>query len=107
MENVRGITMNIHVHKTEIFTKWLKGLKDQRARAVILNRIDRFALGNFGTCSPVGNGVSEAKIDHGPGYRLYFIRRGQILVVLLCGGDKSTQQKDVRKAHRLAEEIKQ
>jgi len=99
--------MNIHVQKTETFSKWLKGLKDLRARALILTRIDRFALGNFGTCVPVGNGVSEAKIDHGPGYRLYFIRRGQVLVILLCGGDKSTQQKDVRKAHILAEELKQ
>ena len=99
--------MNIHVHKTETFTQWLKGLRDRRARAVILNRIDRFTVGNLGLCAPVGNGVSEAKIDRGPGYRLYFVQRGKTLIILLCGGDKSTQQKDIRKAHQLAEEVKQ
>ena len=99
--------MNIHVHKTEMFAKWLKGLRDQRARAVILSRVDRFTLGNFGLCASVGNGVSEAKIDYGPGYRLYFIRRGQTLVILLCGGDKSTQQKDIKTAHLLAGEVRQ
>ena len=62
------------------------------------------SLGNFGVCAPVGHGISEAKIDYGPGYRLYFMQRGQFLTILLCGGDKATQQKDIQKAYQLAKE---
>jgi len=96
--------MNVQVIQSEIFLDWLKRLKDHRARVIIANRIDRMARGHFGVCAPVGHGISEAKIDYGPGYRLYFVRRGQFLVILLCGGNKATQQKDIRKAYQLLRE---
>ena len=95
----------IEVRQTEVFSDWLFGLRDIRARARILARIDRLELGNFGDAKPVGRGVSELRIDHGPGYRLYFVRRGAELVILLAGGDKSSQSKDIAKALKLAEEL--
>jgi len=100
------MAMSVQIRQTEIFLDWLNELRDERARVVITNRIARMSLGNLGTCAPIGHGVSEAKIDYGPGYRLYFIQRGQFLVILLCGGSKATQQKDIRKAHQLAQELK-
>jgi putative addiction module killer protein len=80
-------------------------LRDHRARAKIAARIDRMALGNSGDVQPVGRGVSELRIHYGPGYRVYFAKRGKILIVLLCGGDKSTQTKDIKAARLLAADL--
>ena len=92
----------IEVRKTEIFVDWMARLRDHRARAKIAARIDRLAHGNPGDVEPVGEGVSELRIHYGPGYRVYFVRRGSALVILLCGGDKATQAKDIRSAKALA-----
>ncbi|MFK5597867.1 type II toxin-antitoxin system RelE/ParE family toxin [Methylobacterium sp. HMF5984] len=81
-------------------------MRDPRAKARIAIRIDRLALGNAGDVKPVGSGVSEMRIDYGPGYRLYFIRRGEALIVLLCGGDKGSQQRDIVRARALAADLK-
>jgi putative addiction module killer protein len=88
------------------FDKWLRGLKDTRATARVLARIDRLRFGNAGDVRPVGAGVSEMRIDYGPGYRVYFIQRGEQIVVLLCGGDKSTQAEDIKTAKSIAPEWK-
>jgi putative addiction module killer protein len=79
------------------------GLKDERARILIASRLDRLSFGLAGDAEPVGQGVSELRIYHGPGYRIYFQKRGSTIIVLLCGGDKSTQAKDIKTAKRLAE----
>jgi len=92
----------ITVRRTDRFAAWLAALRDTRARARILVRIDRLSLGNPGQVNSVGQGVSEMKIDHGPGYRVYFVRRGAELIVLLCGGDKDTQPRDVALAKEIA-----
>lgn len=96
----------IEVRQSEVFASWLEDLKDERARAKVLVRIRRLSLGNFGDVKPVGEGVSELRIDFGPGYRLYYVRRGKALVVLLCGGDKSTQVKDIEAAKAMAKQLK-
>jgi putative addiction module killer protein len=90
--------------QTETFRKWRLGQKDERTRAVIASRLDRLAFGNAGDARPVGEGVSELRIDYGPGYRIYFQKRGNSFVILLCGGDKSTQSKDIQTAKRLAKQ---
>jgi putative addiction module killer protein len=90
------------VERTAAFGDWLDGLKDRRAVARILGRIERVKAGNLGDAKAVGDGVSELRIDYGPGYRVYFIRSGRAVVVLLCGGDKSTQDRDIRAAKALA-----
>ncbi|MCQ1834659.1 type II toxin-antitoxin system RelE/ParE family toxin [Neorhizobium galegae] len=90
--------------QTETFLKWRTGLKDERARALIASRLDRLAFGHVGDAAPVGEGVSELRIHHGPGYRIYFQQRGNVLIVLLCGGDKGSQAKDIKAAKRLAME---
>lgn len=95
----------IEIRKTPNFVVWLDGLRDIHARARIQARIERLAAGNPGDVEPVGEGVSELRIDHGPGYRVYFKRRGRALVILLAGGDKSSQSKDIRTALRLAREL--
>ena len=95
----------IEIRKTAVFAKWIDGLKDIRARARVLVRIERLAGGNPGDVRTVGEGVSELRIDHGPGYRVYFIRRGQELIILLAGGDKRSQKKDIRTAIRLAQDL--
>ena len=95
----------IEVRKTAIFAEWMAGLRDIRARAKIAARIDRMALGNPGDVEPVGEGVSELRIHHGPGYRVYFSRRHLTLIVLLCGGDKSTQAKDIKAAKALTAKL--
>jgi putative addiction module killer protein len=95
----------IEVRQTTRFTTWLAGLRDDRARARILKRLDRAGDGNFGDVAPVGEGVSEMRIFYGPGYRVYFIQRGAQVIVLLCGGDKSTQDADIEEAKSLAKEI--
>jgi len=93
------------IRQTEAFSEWLLNLSDARARARIAARIDRLALGNPGDVAPVGEGISEMRIHYGPGYRVYFVQRGAALVVLLCGGDKSTQAGDIRTAKQLASEL--
>lgn len=84
------------------FDAWLMGLKDREARARILVRITRLAAGNAGDSRPVGSGISEMRIAYGPGYRVYYMRRGSQLVILLCGGDKSTQAADIKRAKAIA-----
>jgi putative addiction module killer protein len=95
----------IDIRQTDEFTKWMTNLKDRAAKARIDARIRRIKLGNFGDVKPVGEGVGEARISCGPGYRLYFIQRGDTVVVLLCGGDKSTQSADIAKAKKLRKEL--
>jgi len=95
----------IEVRKTEIFAKWIDELPDIRARARILVRIERLAAGNPGDVRSVGQGVSELRIDYGPGYRVYYKKRGQKMVILLAGGDKHTQGKDIKTALRLARHL--
>ena len=90
--------------QTETFRKWRMRLRDERIRALIASRLDRLAFGNAGDVKPVGQGISELRIDHGPGYRIYFMKRGSTIIILLCGGDKSTQAKDIKIAKRLAAE---
>lgn len=92
----------IEIRKTERFAAWLDGLRDLRARARVLVRIERLASGNPGDVKPVGEGVSELRIDYGPGYRVYLTYRGSELVILLAGGDKSTQASDIKAAQLLA-----
>jgi len=95
----------IEIRQTETYFQWFDSLLDRQARARINARIRRLSLGNFGDVKPVGEGVSELRIDYGPGYRVYFIHRGQTVVVLLVGGDKRTQDRDIRKALKLAREL--
>ena len=95
----------VEVRQTEVFNDWFRGLKDRKAKARIQARIDRLELGGFGDIAPVGEGVSELRIHYGPGYRLYFVQCGQVVVVLLAGGDKSTQDSDINKAKELAKHL--
>ena len=95
----------VDLRYTERFKNWVNRLGDRQARARILVRLERMAMGNLGDVKPVGEGVSEARITYGPGYRLYFVRRGDTLIVLLCGGDKSSQTTDIKVALNLAREI--
>ena len=88
----------IEIRKTEIFAKWIDSLRDIRGRARIQARIERLAMGNPGDVKPVGEGVSEMRIDHGPGYRIYYIKRERTMIILLAGGEKSTQAKDIKTA---------
>ena len=98
----------MRVRKTSVYKKWIKGLRDSRARYRILTRIKRLEEGNPGDCYPIGDGLSEMRIHYGPGYRVYFKAptgcqdTGQEIVILLCGGDKSTQQQDVARAKQIA-----
>jgi putative addiction module killer protein len=94
----------LELKQTELFRKWRTKLKDERARALIASRLDRLAYGHAGDARPVGEGISELRIHHGPGYRIYFCQRGNTVVILLCGGNKSTQTKDIKTARRLADE---
>jgi putative addiction module killer protein len=93
------------VKRLDEFSHWLKDLRDVRAKAKIIQRIDRLELGNPGDVAPVGEGISEMRIHYGPGYRVYIKQRGDEFVVLLCGGDKSTQDTDVALAKKLAREL--
>jgi len=95
----------IEIRKTDTYAKWLDGLRDIRARARILLRVERLAAGNPGDVRPVGEGVSELRVNYGPGYRVYFIQQGQEVVILLAGGDKRTQAKDIKTALRLAHNL--
>ena len=96
----------ITVCHSETFDDWLQTLRDRRAVARIASRLSRAEDGNLGDVKAVGDGVSEMRIDYGPGYRLYFMQKGQVVIVLLCGGDKSTQARDIAEAKRLAKEWK-
>ena len=88
----------IEIRQTEEYFRWFDGLRDLQARSRVLVRIRRLSLGNAGDARPVGEGVSELRVDCGPGYRIYFTRRGAVLIVLLAGGDKSTQKRDIERA---------
>lgn len=94
----------IEIKQTETFRKWRIQLKDDRVRGLIASRLDRLSFGHAGDVEPVGQGISEMRIHYGPGYRIYFHKRGNTIIVLLCGGDKSTQTKDIKTAKRLADE---
>lgn len=97
----------IELIKTSVFDQWLRGLRDRRARTRIEVRLRRLSLGNAGDVKPVGNGISEMRIPHGPGYRVYYVTKGPIVVVLLCGGDKSSQSRDIKLARAIAAEWKE
>jgi len=92
--------------RTDVYIRWFERLRDRQARARVRLRLERLAEGNPGQVNQVGRGVSELKIDYGPGYRVYYLQRGATVVILLCGGDKSSQQHDIALAHRLADEWK-
>lgn len=94
----------IEVRQTDVFAEWFAELRDREARARITVRIRRLSLGNPGDVKPVGSGVSEMRIDYGPGYRVYFVGRGETVVILLCGGDKRNQDRDVARALELAQD---
>lgn len=93
------------IRKTETYVRWLDGLRDIRARAKVLARVERLSTGNPGAVSPVGEGVSELRIDYGPGYRVYYTMRRRELIILLAGGDKHTQAADIKRALSLARNI--
>lgn len=92
----------IDLRRSAAFDRWLSNLRDRHAAARVQARLDRLATGNPGDMKPVGGGISELRIDYGPGYRVYFMRRGPLLVILLCGGDKSTQQQNIAMAKSIA-----
>lgn len=94
----------IEIRQSETFASWLRGLTDRMAVQRIQARIRRASLGNLGDVKPVGDGVSEMRIDHGPGYRVYFIQRGPVVIVLLAGGDKRTQAADIKSAIKIAKD---
>ncbi len=95
----------VEIRKTDLFAHWLDELRDIQARARVQSRIERLAAGNPGDVEPVGEGVSELRINYGPGYRVYFKQRGRALIILLAGGDKRTQAKDIKTALRLARNL--
>ena len=97
----------IQILQTEAYAKWFSGLRDRVARARIDIRIRRLSLGNSGDAKPVGDGVSELRANPGPGYQIYFIQRGEVVIVLLAGGDKSSQEKDIRNAQALTKDLKE
>jgi len=97
----------IEIRQTETYKKWFDSLKDRKARMRIDIRIRRISLGNFGDVKSVGEGVSEIRIDYGPGYRIYYLQRKNKVIILLWGGDKSTQSKDIEKAHELAQRVEE
>ncbi|MEN2787111.1 type II toxin-antitoxin system RelE/ParE family toxin [Sphingomonas qilianensis] len=91
----------LQIRQTQVFARWYAGLRDTRAKAHIVARLDRLSLGHIGDAKSVGSGVSELRIHYGPGYRLYFTRVGEQLVLLVCGGDKTSQRADIAQAHKL------
>lgn len=93
------------LRRTPTFQTWIDRLRDRRAATRVLARVARLGLGNPGDVKPVGDGVSETRIDHGPGYRVYYVPRGAEIVILLCGGDKDSQERDIRLAKRLAKDL--
>lgn len=97
----------IEIRETLVFANWLARLRDRSAKAIIASRIQRMAFGNPGDVAPVGNGISELRIHAGPGYRVYFARKGQVFILLLCAGDKSRQSRDIEQAKALLAQIKE
>ena len=97
----------IEIIKSATFDAWLVGLKDRQARLRVISRIERLSAGNPGDVKPVGTGVSELRIDYGPGYRVYFMQRGALVIVLLAGGDKRTQDADIKLALKIAQDWKE
>ena len=97
--------MRYDIEKTEVFDKWLKKLRDRKGVLAIAKRLDRAIAGNFGDVQSVGEGVSEMRIFIGPGYRLYYTIRQNTIILMLCGGDKSTQEKDIKKAKKMAKTL--
>jgi len=95
----------LEIRKTDVYSKWIDALQDLKGRARVLARIERLAAGNPGDVAPVGEGVSELRIDFGPGYRVYFKKKGKEIVILLAGGDKGSQEKDIRVAKELARNL--
>jgi len=95
----------VEVRKTKVFGDWLDGLRDARAKARILVRLRRLSLGNFGDWKSIGSGVSELRVDYGPGYRIYLTRQGNSVVILLAGGTKKSQNRDIKRAISLAQEL--
>lgn len=107
---MRIVTYKLHIltiRQTETFKAWLADLRDRNARRRIAQRLLRVQAGLFGDVKPVGECVSELRVDYGPGYRVYFVQRGSELIVLLCGGDKRTQEQDIRLARSMAKEIEE
>jgi len=104
---MRYIKSMITVRETVEFAKWMKGLKDRKTRLVINARIRRISVGNFGDSKPVGSGISELRIDYGPGYRVYFTQEGKEIIILLCGGNKSSQSRDIETAKRIANNLEE
>jgi putative addiction module killer protein len=97
--------VSVEIRQTDEFADWFAQLRDRQARARITARIRRLSLGNPGDVKPVGSGVSEMRIDYGPGYRVYYVARGSTVVILLCGGDKRTQDRDINRAVELAQNV--
>jgi putative addiction module killer protein len=95
------------IRKSSVYIKWLKNLKDRVGKALIYKRIDHLAFGNPGDVGPVGDNISELRIHYGPGYRVYYKDTGKEIIILLCGGDKSTQQADIVKAKKIAKQYKE
>lgn len=93
------------VRTTDEFDQWLSDLADERAKTKIASRLARLRFGNAGDAKPVGEGVSEMRVHHGPGYRIYYKQTGQTIIVILCGGDKSTQSNDIKRAKQMAAEL--
>ena len=93
------------IKQTDVFSTWLRGLRDQRAKQKITGRLQRLKFGHFGDAEPIGQGVSELRIHEGKGYRVYFRQQGNEIILLLCGGDKKSQQRDIARAHRLWKEL--
>jgi putative addiction module killer protein len=106
-ESVNYSWQTIELVKTDVFDRWLTKLRDVRARARIEARIHRLSLGNPGDVKAVGGGISELRVDYGPGYRVYFLQRGSVVIVLLCGGDKASQDKDIMSAKAIAAQWKE
>lgn len=94
----------VEIIKSDTFDRWLRTLRDSQAKARVEMRIRRLSLGNPGDVQPIGDGLSEMRIDYGPGYRVYYMQKSKVVVLLLCGGDKKTQQKDIAKARKIAAE---
>ena len=95
----------ITIKQTDEFARWLSGLRDNRAKQKIVTRLQRLKFGHFGDVEPIGGGLSELRIHEGQGYRVYFRQNGQEIILLLCGGNKKTQQRDIRRAHEIMKEL--